>query len=864
MESSRTLNPARFYLDMSKSNYATMLYYTCDPPRWKEAGRQNEESLEREPANFNALWCKCQLYTKQMVYRTVKDTLPLLGSVLEDPVAVTTAKAELGALYADLGPAFYQKSRTLLEEAIREMESMYLKDDGVMKMRLVKWKFDLVRTYNRLMNKGCIRTYWDPSLEVTPSHADMFKRIRILVEDIQSGGDPGFCGAGWVELGDAYKKYEENVPDELRTDVLPDKKTTNDCFDKAIQHAPDDVFVLERCGRHWRQRASDVDGFEKAVRLLEKCVRMDPLRDVAFHHLGLAHRSIWLEKEGHEEARLHNNAVKKYGKKSQKRNYRNPNKTRSNSYRSDAEMVEIYPHNDVPTLSSNPVLNACDSGAMAGTHPGRSFSRSASHNTSSLQNCDTDSAHTPTFKKMHSSPARISQTLAPRYPKTPSEVPRHYRRPDYFDILRAGNPLAKDRDHQDLLSARKYFETANKIRQGKSPRYLIDLARTYLSTDNTSTARELFLRARNTDYNSNDGAYLFEQFGLMEEKQVERYSTGVDGEDGDDVDHPDVEEVKNLYRQAIRCSADGKERSRIAFYHLRDILNRQIQDCSAPSEILQEEHLLLYTTIQDAKKAVQIVENMKNNETKMWHLVHLFHERNRREDHEAAFTYLALLADAEKLKANLTEDDSIGLYTRMETVIEIGEKRTKMNPDRIKETLLKIYTWLVALNDNNKTQENDKKPSRKICLLAPSSATPGTETVERVLSDVIGTEYVRAYLEDSPDILAGTVTHEAIEDMIKNSTVAIVNMQTMDNVVNELELMMQTMVKNFLSHPDYHPKRICQVVSNRSTRVPMGCFDDTLNRWDLGDDNQADIEYPKYQTNLAFSLLRALFLTESN
>lgn len=860
LENFQSRDPDHFWLDLSRSNYLTMLYFNCSPPKLEEAMRQNEETLKRDPRNFNALWCRSELFLHQKKYLEVKDSLRRMEDVLNDSVQMVTAKAELGVSYPDFGPAFYQTSIRLLEDVLQELSSIpeLVQSNDLLGSRTIKWTFDLAHTYNRLMNKGTIQTYWDDSIESCPKHEVLFKRIKELFEQVAASDNPQYTAEAWIELGDAFKKYEEKVPVKERKELLPYGKTIDDCFEMALELGPDDVFVLERCGRHYRQRATDISELETAVDFLKRCIEHDSYRDVAYHHMGLAFRSMWLEEENHEEARIHTNRTKKHG---EKQSIRKMQQQKSLSFPANHNQSPSFNQKTRNTKGSS-VITPTDTERGSGYTSvpyGRSVSEAGV--VLSFQNNNPIGASALSKHRLSEPTTSIKfSTIPPKYPKRESEVPKHYRKPDYFDNLRARNPLAKDPLHRYLLEARNYFQTASDIRQGTSCRYLVDLARTYVSTCDLTKAWDLLVQASNSDYSSNDGAYLYEQWGLMAERQVQT---------GEDVDENVgefrcIEEVKNFYRKAIRFSAESKERSRVGFYRLRDIIYDQMQD--NPSEIflsiLKKEHLLLYKTIQDARKAQEILDNMKSEESivLMWELVDLFYSRNRPEDADAAFTYLALLADARKLRepVDLDKDLKDVLLERIEWVIQISERRVRRNGGRAQDVLSKAFEWLVTLSDGDIPSEKRSKDTYVVCILAPSSETPGVEKVMSVLTDVVGVEILQGFVEDSPDLPLGKSILEEIENMVRRVRNAVVVMQMTGESMSADERQMLHILKPLVNHPDFATKRFCRAVSSESTAIEYDTLD-VHPEWNLDEvDGQSGSELND-SIHSAFTFLRALF-----
>jgi hypothetical protein len=94
-----------------------------------------------------------------------------------------------------------------------------------------------------------------------------------------------------IELVDAFKHCRQ-LPTGSDEIVFPYKncKTNDDFVRAALEEGPRDPYVLERCGRHFRQIASSETDLLKAISILDKC----PTKHVAWHHKGLAYIRLGL------------------------------------------------------------------------------------------------------------------------------------------------------------------------------------------------------------------------------------------------------------------------------------------------------------------------------------------------------------------------------------------------------------------------------------------------------------------------------------------------------------------------------------------------------------------------------------------
>ncbi len=73
-------------------------------------------------------------------------------------------------------------------------------------------------------------------------------------------------------------------------------------MDIALKCTPCDVYVLERVGRYYKKNADTKVNLLKAISLLQKCVDYSPKLHIAWHHLGLAYRTLWIVDSGCPES----------------------------------------------------------------------------------------------------------------------------------------------------------------------------------------------------------------------------------------------------------------------------------------------------------------------------------------------------------------------------------------------------------------------------------------------------------------------------------------------------------------------------------------------------------------------------------
>lgn len=254
-------------------------------------------------------------------------------------------------------------------------------------------------------------------------------------------------------------------------------------------------------------------------------------------------------------------------------------------------------------------------------------------------------------------------TFAPNQKVKFGQLPKTYNKPDYYDILRTSNPSPRSGvstvTPKYLLLAIEKMELANKCVQNPCSKYLTDLGRLYVSTNEEVKALDCFGKAKVcTSATDHDNAYACEQFALLKETQFNTKFRQISKLTDDDYDNA-IDDVISAYRQAVIYSVRARVKSKRSFYQLKTILNSQINFYMEKSktctddvykedlDLYQEEMTLLNIWVENLQKNRGSANDFVENLHLQWELVYSF---KRYGDYLSAYYYLKLLFDSDKIR----------------------------------------------------------------------------------------------------------------------------------------------------------------------------------------------------------------------
>ena len=742
-----------FWQEAAASNLLAFLYWISKEN--DKALKQLRSTTERYPNNLNAIEGIIKILKEQNNCSEAKKKQDQYKRLMEDNKELEKQKGEIAYACSVLGPEFYV-------QAIDRYEALLHPDSKIWTMKdelggyIIRWKYHLAYTYNRMLNKGHREKLTE---KLGTNDIDViFHKISQLYDAIISSDDEFHKGKAMIDLVDTHKKCETSG--KYQKIEFPYKCSPEEFVKEAMEIAPKDPHVLERCARHYRQKAYNKAGFESTVEIFDRLLKLHPTRHMAWHHKGLTYRALWHIVGKYDEAELYTNSARK----GQKKRIRKHKPAHSQASRIDA------------ASSSTPAASAAE------CYPDRSYQGDADE-PRGLQNVSGDKPPTDTLK--HLSISRETLHNAPsELPTLPSwqrkcqdmgDVPRPTKKPDFFDNLRTRNlPVKDNRSRTFLVQAKECFEKAKEISKGMCSPYIVDLARCLVSLGLHDEAEQEFVKAEcnlSSTLNNNDATYLYEQWALLRHSRAEK---SADADDGTILD------AACLYRKAILSAVRARERSRIAFYNLRDLLDELLQH-DPGNTALKLEHNVLYNSVEKYSECGEmslLVEALKNDEETTevaWQMIELL--RCRRHNAATAFTYLTALREANQLNFNDSPAATpAGKLTHKQLVFDVAGQLVSERDQTSGQALGEVFRWIVGsrhISDYIRVDPSTPRPfsssssssSSEICILAPSDSAPGTETVVRLLQDVCSIAVVKAFCEGNCDVRWGVPVSEGLRSV---------------------------------------------------------------------------------------------------
>ncbi|XP_060564432.1 uncharacterized protein LOC132723684 [Ruditapes philippinarum] len=264
----------------------------------EDAFEYNSKVLKGSKDNATGLCNKAWFLLKmQEQYSVIKELCKQVNGLIKNEVDLLFAKAEKAFCYSRFGINRYEKSRKLFEEVLGEIHEQNLlsgkTDDSEQQFIQIDnycvWNFGYALTFRRALN-------WNNAHD--GSSFDLSKKAHIKVCDLYSriihlkGNSEclkRYQARSYVELGSLIYSVRENkdtFPNGIKN-VLPEHQDlwlkTNEFYIKANYLCPNDVFVLEKCGKHFRYKKN----LGKSISFLKQALA---IRETAFshHHLALS------------------------------------------------------------------------------------------------------------------------------------------------------------------------------------------------------------------------------------------------------------------------------------------------------------------------------------------------------------------------------------------------------------------------------------------------------------------------------------------------------------------------------------------------------------------------------------------------
>ena len=604
----------------------------------------------------------------------------------------------------DIPPIFSLESFSLCPILLTKIWNSFDTDDP-MRKKFILWCFMCGSLFSKLMQKTNIHILRYRFKYIELSETKMvnivFKNIRDMLVFVAKTGDAQFAGWAWAIMADTMKMYELIGPRIDRKCKLPEGMSVDECMRKAVELSPDNPHVLCIVGRHFRQKATTLKHFKDAVSYLERAGEQCPSMHVVFHHLGLAYRSMWILDRHYKEAELYVNAERKgrQGKPTGRRS--------KNRHKMDTKTSSKSSKFGLPTYS--------ELAAAGQTHKTREPMGAVGGLSEELaNNNDTgatkgDMASGECTRNLPSVPQFPSKAIHGKYPNNPiiGDVPKPYKTPDYYDILRTNNPIEKAQSDHEYLnkSYTNLLEAHMKVCE-TSPRYLIDFARICISMG--KDCEEYFVQANallEDDVKDNtavDAAYLYEQWGLYTKNNClcDRNENCCC-----------LQNAKKQLLKSLEYSVVARQRSKVAFYELFNIVDQMANGAEAQTAIVKE-RFFIYTLAEQYTKALtcicvrdtgdqlsSLLEKPENGDL-LWGLIVCYHKEKK---FNSAFEYLSLYT---RCWPDKPPPDKASLAMRIAT------EMLYMNNDQqsdVHRTFQYIFRWVFSYPDDTEEDEEEEE-----------------------------------------------------------------------------------------------------------------------------------------------------------
>lgn len=280
-----------FWREVCRPNLLAFLYLLPPASKWTEASELIQRCLEKETTSVPALlnhFHILKLQKKDEQADEVLDKLNELDSRADSNVLRLVAMAEVAYCLEYIGPDFYIESIRKYEKVLEEIDNLTEKEKEheMIQNKLCSWKFQLAQTFARLMIRGKTE-----QLSGEYGIDSAFRKCSKLLVEVINSKDHFYHGRALVDLVDLYKKNEFYwTVDSVE---FPYKEGPRAWIDEAYEISQDeDPYVLERCGRYYRQNASKEDEYLFAIKVLKEAVDISSTRHMAWHQMSLAYKHL--------------------------------------------------------------------------------------------------------------------------------------------------------------------------------------------------------------------------------------------------------------------------------------------------------------------------------------------------------------------------------------------------------------------------------------------------------------------------------------------------------------------------------------------------------------------------------------------
>ncbi|KAK3086078.1 hypothetical protein FSP39_013161 [Pinctada imbricata] len=615
-----------------------------------------EENLAVDPSNIIALSNKGQFLRYSTRYHEadgVLKTLQLLQRREDFDCSLTSAEAEMAYSYSRFGPRYHEKSIQLFEKVIKKEPDKNI------------WKFGLALTYRRETH---VLNSCPKDKETYEKHYS--KALGLFCEIVSCEySEKSLTAKAWCELGQILfrKSKQETIFSCLPKSI--GSMSSEECFLRALFICPDDIFVLQRCGKQFRY-------FKKIDKSIEYLKRAQSIRETPFnlHHLALSLMKQVENERNHSRRRLNLDVKTAYPKSKTNFELSTQHLTSQMSKLS----ISSHTYKQSQTRTCTPTLRQTHNkshGKSAGdapfcfTLPDRNKPDNGHRRTQRSEEVEYGN-ETRTYSGNFRYQPSIRPTRGRGYSfkRQAFDYPR-YTKPNEsaskLEKLRIKSPkkVAITPDCPVLLEAADCLQRAIFLRGGKFNQALYDLGLVYRKLGEINQAIETFNRSYNIRTSSKlEKVRAMEQIGLCKlhlsyEKEC--------SEEQAEIYYSDAK--KNLYRavslMAGLCSLQPKlENALNCFPTLRSLLTEEKNhgNLSATKDLAE-----LHTLMGNYKDAISLYEDVKDclqDETPRDVLLNLLENYEKVRDFDNAILLLNLMMVSEDTKCYIDSKHYINLH----------------------------------------------------------------------------------------------------------------------------------------------------------------------------------------------------------
>ncbi len=634
--------------ETSPAVYNALSFFLFQGEHYHDAIKYNNYVQDKWPRNItakrNAIFMYLQMNKRAKARRNFEELSEFTSQAVSSNIfqkETLLAEAEGALFFKNLTIHEYTHALKLYQQFLdafftnEPTGNLHLKERPKIQIEeceLTWWCFQIIRLYNVMVNEGRMYEYDDDfkkSFDPKAYFRVIYSLCNTIINLEEQSGKRILSGRAYVELADVINKLWYGYRIDITT-LLGKDITARECINFAYNSTPSDPYVLEHVGRYYRKSAKSKHDLLKAVDFLKLCVDYSPKRHVAWHHLGLSYRALWiidnnfpekvaLLKEG--TSRSHRGHI---NHRQYTQNQRLP--TLQNQYQSRQRYRQSATSMPQQTLKQHRQFMKAPQQEYQMKSLNERHGNSYAEQPDQMVCCDTKTVG-------------MSQKGTPSY--TIQKLPLHKAAPQYttmsiYDLLLSSNPKSHSCSKDTYLhQAKDCFMQACHIMKDRACPYLVDLGRAHISLQQSMLAEKMFIKASKiAGISARDKQILYEQWALFKLLQVTEH---------DDEKEDILEDAKELCKMSVKWAAETNCRSRIAYFKLKDTLENEIKrerNRTVRRQLLKDKVYLhqLVGQLDEALTSIAIwLDNDPDDSDFVWDMVAIY---NRQEIFDEAHEWL--------------------------------------------------------------------------------------------------------------------------------------------------------------------------------------------------------------------------------